>query len=202
MQELGGTKQAIFEAAVNLFARDNYHHVSVRQIAKTVGIMASSIYNHYASKEAILLDIYDYFDTNMARLMPDLGTLMQMAETAHPHDVLRATTVVYPQAIVPTMAKAMLVTASMTSSDPRAEDLIHRNLIEMPYLYDIPLLNKMMDLDRIEPLDAESFALMHSCYCHSAAVRFYGSHGIDTDTWIRGMELLFGRVVVKQPAHA
>lgn len=43
-------------AAADLFARENYYNVSMRQIADRVGIQPSSIYNHYESKEAILLD--------------------------------------------------------------------------------------------------------------------------------------------------
>lgn len=191
MQEPVGTKEAIFLAAADLFARENYYNVSVRQIAKKVGIMPSSIYNHYASKEDILLDIYAYFDNNMQQLKPDLDKLLLLAETAHPHEVMRGTNMVYPPEIVETMSTAMLVTSSMVRSDKRADEINYRNLIEMSYEYDVPLLEKMIRLGRIEEMDVQGFALLHSTYSHSAAVRFFTYHMIDTPRWLAGLDLLF-----------
>lgn len=57
----GSNKKRIFEAAVKLFASRSYSEVSMREIATEVGIRASSIYNHYASKEALLDAIFQYF---------------------------------------------------------------------------------------------------------------------------------------------
>jgi Transcriptional regulator len=54
------TKEKIFDAAVDLFAENGYDGVSVRDIAKAVGIKESSLYKHYASKEEILESIFEY----------------------------------------------------------------------------------------------------------------------------------------------
>ena len=56
------TKEKIFEAAVELFSKRGYNGVSVRDIAKEVGIKEASIYNHYNSKEEILNDIINRFN--------------------------------------------------------------------------------------------------------------------------------------------
>lgn len=55
------TKESIYENAVNLFCTHGYVNVGMRDLAKEVGIKAASIYNHYKSKEEILLDIADKF---------------------------------------------------------------------------------------------------------------------------------------------
>ena len=47
------TKEQIAQVALSLFARQGYHGVSIRDIARAVGIKESSIYFHYASKQAI-----------------------------------------------------------------------------------------------------------------------------------------------------
>ena len=47
--------------ALELFSKKGYDSVSLREIAEEVGIKKSSIYSHYPSKEAILMDIFDYF---------------------------------------------------------------------------------------------------------------------------------------------
>lgn len=47
------TKQIILDSALELFAARGYESVSVGDIAAAVGIKAPSLYNHYASKQAI-----------------------------------------------------------------------------------------------------------------------------------------------------
>ena len=54
------TKEKIFEVALDLFSKKGYDSVSLREIADNVGIKKSSIYSHYPSKEAILMDILEY----------------------------------------------------------------------------------------------------------------------------------------------
>lgn len=55
------TKEKIFNVSLDLFSKKGYDSVSLREIAEEVGIKKSSIYSHYSSKEAILMDIFDYF---------------------------------------------------------------------------------------------------------------------------------------------
>lgn len=68
-----GTREKIFDAAVDLFAERGYDGVSIRDIAAAVGIKESSIYKHYKSKEEILEKIVRY--------------LMSSTETTGPQDV-------------------------------------------------------------------------------------------------------------------
>ncbi len=55
------TKEKIFDVSIDLFSKKGYDSVSLREIADEVGIKKSSIYSHYPSKEAILMDIFEYF---------------------------------------------------------------------------------------------------------------------------------------------
>ena len=54
------TKEKIFDAAVELFAGQGYDGVSIRDIARAVGIKESSVYKHYGSKDEILEEIFEY----------------------------------------------------------------------------------------------------------------------------------------------
>ncbi len=58
------TKEKIFDVTLDLFSKKGYDSVSLREIAEEVGIKKSSIYSHYPSKNAILIDIFEYF-TNL-----------------------------------------------------------------------------------------------------------------------------------------
>lgn len=51
------TKEIIYKNSIELFAEHGYQNLGMRDLAKASGIKASSIYNHYKSKEDILMDI-------------------------------------------------------------------------------------------------------------------------------------------------
>ena len=55
------TKEKIFNVSLDLFSKRGYDSVSLREIAEEVGIKKSSIYSHYSSKEAILMEIFNQF---------------------------------------------------------------------------------------------------------------------------------------------
>ncbi len=53
------TKEKITETALELFSRHGYNGVSVRDIARAVGVRESSLYNHFENKRAIFDEIVD-----------------------------------------------------------------------------------------------------------------------------------------------
>jgi AcrR family transcriptional regulator len=53
------TRQRILEAALELFARQGFAATSVRELARAVGLRESSLYNHFASKDAIFHALVD-----------------------------------------------------------------------------------------------------------------------------------------------
>ena len=64
------TKDRILETSIELFSTRGFFGVSIRDIAKTVGIKESSIYNHFKSKEEILDTIFDQFQDAMEQTIP------------------------------------------------------------------------------------------------------------------------------------
>ncbi|WP_414470264.1 TetR/AcrR family transcriptional regulator [Methanobacterium sp. ACI-7] len=75
------TKEKIFDVAIDLFSQKGFDAVSVREIAREVGIRESSIYNHYKNKEAILDAIIDYFMLEMAMSNPPEEEMDKLMET-------------------------------------------------------------------------------------------------------------------------
>lgn len=51
------TKTLIYQNAIRLFSEHGYSNIGMRELAKSAGIKASSIYNHYKSKDDLLMDI-------------------------------------------------------------------------------------------------------------------------------------------------
>jgi len=56
-------RDRILDAATDLFARKGFYAVSIREITRTVGIKESSLYNHFKSKEQLLEEILDLFQS-------------------------------------------------------------------------------------------------------------------------------------------
>ncbi|MGQ9833477.1 MAG: TetR/AcrR family transcriptional regulator, partial [Candidatus Villigracilaceae bacterium] len=58
------TRQAVMEAAYDLFLEQGYAATSMRQIAERAGLALGGIYNHFSGKEAIfgelILDRHPY----------------------------------------------------------------------------------------------------------------------------------------------
>jgi AcrR family transcriptional regulator len=71
-------REKILAAAVQLFAQYGYHAATMREIARISGIQAASIYYHYTSKQALLVEI---MDTHMRNLNANLQRIMQETST-------------------------------------------------------------------------------------------------------------------------
>ena len=60
------TRQAIIQAAHDLFLQQGYHGTSMRQIARNAEIALGGLYNHFASKEevfeAVFLEYHPYHE--------------------------------------------------------------------------------------------------------------------------------------------
>jgi AcrR family transcriptional regulator len=52
-------RERLLDAAARLFSEQGFHAASMRDIAKAVGMLSGSIYYHFASKEDLLLAIYE-----------------------------------------------------------------------------------------------------------------------------------------------
>ena len=84
------TRDAIQEAALELFAKLGYHATSMRAIATSAQVQPAAIYHWYASKEAILVQLQDDFmDRLTERLLEAAGRhdrpALQLAAAVREH---------------------------------------------------------------------------------------------------------------------
>jgi AcrR family transcriptional regulator len=81
----GGRREALLAAAAALFRERGYYGVGMQDIGRAAGIVGSGVYRHFASKEALLVEITD-------RLLDGLlaGARATRAEGAGPAATLDA----------------------------------------------------------------------------------------------------------------
>lgn len=83
--ELTPAKRRLYETALELFSRDTYHAVSIRDIATALGQQPSTLYFHVSSKQDLLFEIAVIgHQTHIAALRDAL-----MDAGADPRDQLR-----------------------------------------------------------------------------------------------------------------
>ena len=79
------TRAAIAEAGLQLIYEHGYEAMTLRQLARTVGLQPGSLYNHIATKQELLFDlIHDH----MTRLMKNVDAVL--AGDVDPIDRLKA----------------------------------------------------------------------------------------------------------------
>ncbi|WP_297424150.1 TetR/AcrR family transcriptional regulator [Clostridium sp.] len=61
------TREKIIYESLNLFSKKGFDAISVRDIAKAVGIRASSIYNHFKNKQDILDTIIERYSERVTK---------------------------------------------------------------------------------------------------------------------------------------
>jgi AcrR family transcriptional regulator len=66
-------RDEILEAAAGLFAADGYTSTSMREVAAASGILAGSLYHHFASKEAIAVELVENYHADLARAVQEAG---------------------------------------------------------------------------------------------------------------------------------
>ncbi|MCA1031238.1 TetR/AcrR family transcriptional regulator [Bacillus timonensis] len=65
-------RKMILEKAMKLYAIKGYHNTSMQEIANECGVAKGSLYNHFQSKEDLLLSIYKYFYETFSAKMESL----------------------------------------------------------------------------------------------------------------------------------
>ena len=81
LPENRSVRDKILAAAIQLFAEYGYHAATMRDIARIAGIQAASIYYHYQSKQALLVEIMEshmrQLNANLERIVSKHNTVQQ-----------------------------------------------------------------------------------------------------------------------------
>ena len=161
MSELSETKELIFDTLIELSSMLGYENVTVRDIAKKVGINVSSIYYHYESKEKILEHVYEYYQRHYFDNRKPVETMKKMIETANAEDIIFALARNFESEDQKRHMRMILITKLIYMrlfQDPTANAMFNENNAdETEYLMEI--LKHGVAVGRIKPdFDLEAFA--------------------------------------------
>ena len=193
------TRDRILNAAVSLFSDRGYCRVSMRDIAQEVGIKAASIYNHFPSKSDILKCLFEYYALQRSLAAPSLDELLLLAETEPAKVVLSKLTYDYPSEIINTMDCILLIASQEISSDEACEQFIHEHLFESTLNLLVPVLERLIELEKVRPIDVNDFSLILIYSDMGAALLNHASRKSDPEKWRRCLDLVFS--LIEHPSN-
>ena len=196
-----GTREKIFDTSVKLFCEHGYEGATVRDIAREVGIKAGSIYNHFSSKEELLWEMYDFFEREQLKAMPDLDTLLKRAETEEPLNILMSLGFHYPPEIQLVMYRINIIAAAEAHHDEKRSDFVKKNFFEANAKPIETVLSRLMELDRIEPVDIAPIVSLVVNFAFSAVQRNLTTYPMLMEEWLEGMKFVFSQVKLKVKAE-
>ncbi|AUB57513.1 TetR family transcriptional regulator [Methanobacterium sp. MZ-A1] len=176
------TKERIFDVSIELFAAKGFDAVSVREIARGVGIRESSIYNHYPSKNAILDDIFQYFEKELIKMRPpeaqDPAKLNELTLDVFRERVKRTLNILK----TPKMAKIFQISSSEQFRDERAKKIILHTLIKEPQQFTEKVLEKMVENGTIKPVNPKILSVEFQYPLFSLFLEYLLLRSEDSDT--------------------
>lgn len=156
-----GTKEKIFDAAVDLFAEKGYDGVSIRDIGRAVGITEGAVYKHYASKEAILESIFAYVEGKIYPKAPE-ASIDALVGTFSFREILES------------MPRSMMADPQLTSitrimiiemyHNEKIRNYVRRELFERPVDETEILFSKLMEKGKIKHCDPRAMATLFISY--------------------------------------
>lgn len=148
--KFSGTKEKIFDAAIELFSQRGYNGTSIRDLAKSVGIKESSIYSHFINKEDILNHILDYHHDGMLSKRVDIGSLENEINFMAPRDVVKFIFFNYGKNDDPRIDKTARIIFMEQYVNAKAREFVQKYMLEEPVEYYRSLFALMQSKGRIK----------------------------------------------------
>lgn len=180
------TKELIYQNAIKLFSEHGYQNLGMRDLAKSVGIKASSIYNHYKSKEDILMDIAGALIAEMVLHVYPLFKRTDLPPRAFFTSISIETNNFFEKPEINTLTK-LLIPEQFTIK--RLRDLLHTEFVQKPRTAYGYYFKSLMDKGLMKKDDPQLAAKMyHSFFVYHFYEKFLTE---DQDAFLTKFEPLF-----------
>lgn len=194
---LEGRRWEIFENAVYAFADQGYENVSMRQLAEISHMQAASLYYHFESKETLLELMYEFYSANIIDVSPDINQLISKIPVSRPRDILYRLMTPFSNELQPLMDCIIIVATTQANRDKRAYALIQSTIFSNTKYFLEIILTIMIETNKIEPLDVESFNTLYTSFLFTGALRNHSEDALKPGAWEKCMRLLLSLIIEK-----
>lgn len=153
------TKALILSTALALFSEHGYAAVSMRDIASSVGIRASSIYHHFASKQALWDALIDNAEAMARQMMAAFnGALEKTQGVSEKAFVETGVYCVTGYLESPSVAPLLRVLESQRRDSERADAVWRQLVLTLPITHQQRVFTRLMERGELPAGDAEALA--------------------------------------------
>jgi len=154
-----GTKNKIFNSAIELFMLKGYNDVSLKDIADHVGIKQSSIYNHFESKLEILDTIYDFYCHCYLEGRPSLEEMEPVLQNGSIMDIIRRIRYDFKEEYEQKMSDISNIIFQRIAIDERAREISKSLLIDEGVKYVEQVFERGIEIGMFAPFDIHAMAV-------------------------------------------
>ena len=155
-----GTKKKIFENATHLYMQRGFENVSMKDIADTVGIKQSAMYNHFSSKQEILDTIYDYFCYHYLVDRPTFEAQEVIMREGSLHDIIRSVHYEFSDEYMYMMSDMVKIIFQRSSVDEKARDINKSIILEEGISYVEQIFGRAVEIGRLAPFDVHTLSVL------------------------------------------
>ena len=185
------TREKILYVAAKLFAHDGVENVSMRKIAKVIGIKSASIYYHFPSKSDVLKSCYAFYAEQQRLAAPTLESLLRLAETGSLQDVLEKFAYRFPPEHTEALNHILTIAAHRAGLGNGDDHFIREHFFSFFQSLWVPLLKRLIDLGKIEPIDVDTFVWLLTNFAFAAASLDNSSFKTGPEQWNNCLGMAF-----------
>lgn len=161
--EFVGTKNKIFNSAIKLFMLKGFNAVSLRDIAESIGIRQSTIYNHFKSKQEILDTIYDFYCHHYLKGRPSLKDMETITRDKSLIDIISCIRYDFNEDYEQRMSDITKIIFQRIAIDERARKIGKSLMAEEGIKYVEDVFNRAIKIGRFAPFDTHAMAVFINC---------------------------------------
>ena len=164
------TKELITQSALEMFAKRGYQAVSIRDIAKAVGIKESSIYYHFTNKQAIMDEILTRINRLIAEKKADFSNVFSSATEVSEEAMCSVAVGILENYLMHAFVYPVIQMLSIERlADKRADEIYKRIVFDLPLAQHREVFGQMIDRgyikeNRTEVLADEYYSVIYLAF--------------------------------------
>ncbi len=192
------TKERIVRTAIDLFAEKGYESASMREIARGTGIKASSIYNHFSSKEEILLVLLDIFRDLIEKQYGGSVSIRLKGKKATVEELMGYLFFAFPEDDFDLYIKMLKILSRELLAHSKIKEFFNKEIVDAVYGISRDTLLDLIDRDAIPPCDAHKMgAIIYAIQIAFSTLRTYDRSEMETGVPRTGMFPLLETIILQ-----
>ena len=162
------TKEKIFFAALDCFAKDGYEHVSMQDLAEHLGITLPAVKKYFKTKEDILNEIINYYHENYNKYRTPVDEIISKAESHPMEEIIPLLFYSFgnePESI--TMMNVIKIILSVRIENEHAKKIFQQMYMYEPVAYLHSVFETLIEKGRIKKFDYKTYSFQIMAFCQT-----------------------------------